>query len=93
MANGQHNCLRALKINARRARNSDIVISPINGIRQSWPLKRNCDGPQKYDMKDPNDPWQVLLILTPAKEKMFNMAIESLPFSQENSTKKKEKKT
>ena len=52
---------------------------------------KNCDGPQKYDMKDPNDPWQVLLILTPAKEKMLNMAIESLPFSQENSTKKKKK--
>ena len=39
-------------------------MSPINEIRKSGPLK-DCDGPQKYDFKGPNDPWQFLLILTP----------------------------
>ena len=44
---------------------SDTFKSPINKIRKSGPLK-DCEGPQKYDIKDPNDPWQFLFISTPA---------------------------
>ena len=63
--------LRALKINTRRARrarkiwgDSDTFISPMNEKRKSGPLKY-CEDPQKYDIKGPNDPGQLLLILTP----------------------------
>ena len=41
-----------------------MIISPINEIRISGPLK-DWEGPQKYYFKGPNDPWQFLLILTP----------------------------
>ena len=39
-------------------------MSPIKEIRKSGPLK-DCEGPQKYDIKDPNDPLHLFLILTP----------------------------
>ena len=47
-----------------RLGDSDTVISPINEIRKSGHWK-NCEGPQKYDIKGANDPWQLMLILTP----------------------------
>ena len=45
----------------------DTVISLINEKkkRESGPL-RDFEGPQKYDIKGPNSPWQFLPILTPA---------------------------
>ena len=46
------------------AGDSNTVISLINEIRKSGPLK-DCEGPQKYDIKGPDGPWQILLILTP----------------------------
>ena len=53
---------------ARRARkccgDGDTVISPIDEIRKSGPFK-DCEGPQIYDIKGPNDPCQFLLTLTP----------------------------
>ena len=61
-ANGPQNCLRALKINTRRAHmalkfwgDSNTITSPINEIRRSGPFK-DWEGPQKYDIKGPNDP-------------------------------------
>ena len=44
---------------------SDTVIKSINEIRKSRPSK-DGKGPQNYDIKSPNDPWQFWLILTPA---------------------------
>ena len=68
-ANRPQNCLRALKINTERAcrvwGDSDTFIGSINEIRNFGPLK-DFEGPQIYDIKGPNDPWQFLLILTPA---------------------------
>ena len=43
---------------------SNPVISSINEVRKSGPLK-GFESPQKYDMKGPNDPQQFLLIWTP----------------------------
>ena len=40
----------------------ETVISPINELKKSVPSK-DCEGPQKYDIKGPNDPWIFLLIL------------------------------
>ena len=46
------------------AGDSDTILSPMNEIRKYEPLK-DCEGPQRYDIKGPNDSWQFLLILTP----------------------------
>ena len=40
------------------------VICNISEERKSGPLK-HCEGPRKYDIKGPNDPQEILLILTP----------------------------
>ena len=37
-------------------RGSDTVVSPIREKLKSGPLK-DCEGPQKYNIKGPNDPW------------------------------------
>ena len=50
-ANGPQNCLRARKFWG----DSNTVISAINEVRESGSLK-DCEGPQKYDIKGLNDP-------------------------------------
>ena len=66
--------MRALKINTWRALralrflgNSYAILSLISEKRKCWPL-RDYEGPQKYNIKGPNDPWQFLLILTPGPD-------------------------
>ena len=67
----------ARKIDTKRARrtrkfwgDSDAVIGSINEIRKSGPLK-DCEGPQIYDIKGLNGPWQFLLILTPVEKSTY----------------------
>ena len=87
--NCPQNCLRALKITATRARRArkvwggnHTVIRPINEIRKSVPLKE-CEGPQKYDNRGPNDPWQFLLILTPAGRNVdFKNQVSTLHYNK-----------
>ena len=54
--------MQALKINTWRAVTSLLVL--LTKKRKFGPLK-DCEGPQKCDIKGPNDPWQFLFILTP----------------------------
>ena len=64
---GQQNCMPALTINTWRALRAHRFWGDSNTIsekRKSGPLKY-CEGPQKYNNRGPNDPWQLLLTLNP----------------------------
>ena len=64
---GPQTCLRACKLFKLFIwwACSNSVISHFSEKQKSGPLK-DCEGPQKYDIKGPNDPWHLFLILTPA---------------------------
>ena len=47
----------------------------ISGKKKTWALK--CEGPQKYDIKGPNDPWQFLLILFQPMRWVHNVFLKS----------------